>query len=269
MKPASFLYEERDGVARITLHRPQAMNALTFEVYRELTDTFRALAGREDLRCAVITGSGRAFCTGGDVKDIIGPLLARDRAALHAFTTLTCDLVRAMRALPFPIVASLNGTVAGAGAMIAIASDFRVAADTAKIAFLFVKVGLAGADMGAAWLLPRLVGLSRATELLMLGDFVDAAEAHRIGLYHRVCPHERLAAETEALVARLVAGPAAGLSATKDALEREADMTLEEALRHEAHVQAELMPRDDFAEGHRAFVEKRAPRFTSPRGERP
>ncbi|MCM2256675.1 MAG: enoyl-CoA hydratase family protein [Vicinamibacteria bacterium] len=267
--PQSFLYAEADGVARLTLNRPQAMNALTFEVYRELTDTFRALASRQDLRCAVITGSGRAFCTGGDVKDIIGPLLARDRAALHAFTTLTCDLIRAMRALPFPIVASLNGTVAGAGAMIAIAADFRVAAESAKIAFLFVKVGLAGADMGAAWLLPRLIGQSRATELLLLGDFVDAEEARRIGLYHRVCPHERLADETAALVARLVAGPAAGLAATKDALEREAHMTLEEALRHEAHVQAELMPRDDFAEGHRAFVEKRAPRFVSPRGERP
>lgn len=269
MTPSSFLYSESGSVARITLNRPETLNSLTFEVYRELTQLLVGLASRQDLRVAVITGKGRAFCTGGDVKDIIGPLLSSDREALHAFTTMTCDLVRALRALPFPVVASLNGTVAGAGAAIALASDFRVAADTARIAFLFVKVGLAGADMGAAWLLPRLVGISRATELLMLGDFVDPAEALRIGLYHRVVALEALEAETEALVGRLVAGPAAGLVATKDALEREQAMPLEQALQHEAHVQAELMLRPDFHEGHAAFVEKRPPRFVSPRGERP
>ena len=144
----------------------------------------------------VLTGTGRAFCTGGDVNDIIGELLHRDRAGLLEFTRLTCDLVRAMRALPQPIVASLNGTVAGAGAAIALASDLRVAAENAKIAFLFVKVGLAGADMGAAYLLPRIVGLGRATELLMTGEFIDAAEALRIGLYNRVVPADRLAEET-------------------------------------------------------------------------
>lgn len=261
MTPRSFGYEEKGPVATITLDRPDTLNSLTFEVYRELTETFRALAARDDLRAVVLTGRGRAFCTGGDVHDIIGELLGRDLPALHEFTRLTCDLVRAMRALPRPIVASLNGTVAGAGAAIALASDFRVAAESAKIAFLFVRVGLSGADMGAAWLLPRVVGLGRATELLMLGDFVDAQEALRIGLYHRVVPGERLAEETAALVDRLVRGPRDGIALTKDALEREASMTFEDALGHEARVQAELMTAPDFREGFDAFREKRRPRF--------
>jgi len=261
MTVRSFLYEETGPVVQMTLNRPDTLNSLTFEVYRELTDTFRTLAGRKDVRAVVLTGKGRAFCTGGDVKDIIGGLLHRDRKGLLEFTRLTCDLVRAMRALPQPIVASLNGTVAGAGAAIALASDFRVAADTAKIAFLFVKVGLAGADMGAAYLLPRVVGLGRATELLMTGEFVDAAEAHRIGLYHRVAPAERLAEETRALVDKLVKGPAAGLAATKDALNREMSMDLGAALDHEAAVQAELMTGPDFREGFAAFMARRPPRF--------
>jgi enoyl-CoA hydratase/carnithine racemase len=257
----SFRYEEAGAVALITLDRPEAMNALTFDVYRELTDTLRALAGRNGVRAVVLTGRGRAFCTGGDVKEIIGELLTFDRSRLLAFTRLTCDLVRAMRALPQPIIASLNGPAAGAGAAIALAADFRVAADTARIAFLFVKVGLSGADMGAAHLLPRVVGLGRATELLMTGDFVDAAEALRIGLYHRVVSPERLAPETGALAGRLARGPAAGLAATKDALNREMHMSLEEALDHEAAVQAELMQAPDFREGFEAFIAKRPPRF--------
>jgi len=259
--PRSFRYEEKGPVATLTLDRPDTLNSLTFEVYRELTDTFRNLAARPQVRAAVITGTGRAFCTGGDVKDIIGDLLHRDAAGLHAFTRLTCDLIRAMRALPRPIVASLNGTVAGAGAAIALASDLRVAADTARIAFLFVRVGLAGADMGAAYLLPRVVGLGRATELLMTGAFVDAAEAHRIGLYNRVVAPDKLAAETAALVDQLVRGPAAGIAATKDALLREQQLDLEDALDHEARVQAELMTGRDFHEGFAAFMEKRPPRF--------
>lgn len=261
MNATSFLYEESGPVARVTLNRPETLNSLTFEVYRELTQTFRALAGRPHVRAVVITGTGRAFCTGGDVKEIIGDLLHRDAEGLREFTDLTCELVRAMRALPRPIVASLNGTVAGAGAAIALASDLRVAADTARIAFLFVKVGLAGADMGAAYLLPRLVGLGRATELLMTGEFVDALEAYRIGLYNRVVPPPRLAEETEAMVDRLVRGPAPGLAATKEALEREASMDLASALDHEARVQAELMTGPDFREGFAAFMEKRPPRF--------
>ena len=261
MKARSFAYEEAGAVATITLDRPEALNALTFEVYRELTDTLRALAARGDVRVLVLTGRGRAFCTGGDVKEIIGELLRYDRDRLAAFTRLTCDLVRAMRALPQPIVASLNGTVAGAGAAIALAADLRIAADTARIAFLFVKVGLSGADMGAAHLLPRVVGLGRATEMLMTGDFVDATEALRIGLYNRVVSAERLAAETAEMAGRLARGPAAGLAATKDALNREVHMSLEAALDHEAAVQAELMQRPDFHEGFAAFMAKRPPRF--------
>ena len=261
MSPRSFVYEEGGAVATLRLNRPETLNSLTFEVYSELTETFRGLAARDDIRAVVLTGTGRAFCTGGDVKDIIGDLLHRDADGLQAFTRMTCDLVRAMRALPRPIVASLNGTVAGAGAILAIASDLRVAADTARIAFLFVKVGLAGADMGACHLLPRLVGLGRATELLMTGAFLDAHEAHRIGLYNRVVPPERLAGETAALVDTLVRGPLEGIAATKDALGREMHMDLEAALRHEARIQAELMARPDFREGFTAFMEKRPPRF--------
>ena len=261
MSPRSFRYEESGAVATLTLDRPAALNALTFDVYRELTDTFGELARRTDVRAIVLTGTGRAFCTGGDVKEIIGELLHRDADGLHEFTRLTCDLVRAMRAAPQPVVASLNGTAAGAGAILAIASDLRIAADTARIAFLFVKVGLSGADMGAAHLLPRLIGLGRATELLMTGDFVDADEALRIGLYNRVVPVERLAEETATVVDRLVRGPAPGLAATKAALDREMHLDLEAALREEARIQAELMRGPDFREGFQAFMEKRPPRF--------
>jgi len=264
-RPRSFRYAESAAVATITLDRPASLNALTFEVYGELTALFRALADRRAVRVVVITGSGPAFCTGGDVKQIIGPLLASDAAARHEFTRLTCELIRAMRGLPRPIVASLNGTVAGAGAAIALAADLRVAAEQARIAFLFVKVGLAGADMGTAHLLPRVVGLGRAAELLMTGEFIDAHEAHRIGLYNRVVPGERLAEQTAALAERLAAGPAAGLAATKAALDAEMHLDLEAALQNEARVQAELMGGPDFREGFEAFLAKRPPRFEGPR----
>lgn len=261
MKPASFRYGEADSLATITLDRPDTLNSLTFEVYRELTELFRRLAQRPAVRVVVLTGTGRAFCAGGDVKDIIGALLDRDPQRLLEFTRMTCDLVAAMRALPQPIVASLNGTVAGAGAAIALAADVRVAADTAKIAFLFVKVGLAGADMGAAFLLPRVVGLGRASELLMTGEFIDAPEALRIGLYNRVVPLAALAKETRVMAQRLAAGPAAGIAATKQALNRELSLDLTQALDHEARVQAELMSAPDFREGYEAFMARRPPRF--------
>jgi len=260
-EPRSFRYEEDGPVATLRLDRPEVMNALTFEVYRELTDTFRALASRAEVRAVVLTGTGRAFCTGGDVRAIIGELVRYDPPRLLEFTRLTCDLIAAMRALPRPIVASLNGPTAGAGAAMALAADLRVASDTARIAFLFVKVGLAGADMGVAHLLPRVVGLSRATELLMTGDFLEAEEARRIGLYNRVVPPDRLAAETAAVVAALVRGPREGLAATKAALDAEATMDVFAALDYEARVQAGLMTRPDFQEGYRAFVEKRKARF--------
>jgi enoyl-CoA hydratase/carnithine racemase len=261
LKTTSFRYDESECVATLTLDRPERMNALTFEVYRELTDTFAALAERSSVRVVVLTGAGRAFCTGGDVRDIIGELLQRDAERLLEFTRLTCELVRRIRALPKPVIASLNGTVAGAGAALAVASDLRIAADTARIAFLFVKVGLAGADMGCAQMLPRLVGLGRASELLMTGEFLDPQEAHRIGLYNRVVPADRLAEETRRVAGALARGPAAGLAETKRALEAEATLELGAALDHEARVQAELMRGPDFAEGFRAFTEKRPPRF--------
>jgi enoyl-CoA hydratase/carnithine racemase len=261
VKPLSFRYDEADSLATITLDRPDTLNSLTFEVYRELTELFRRLGERRAVRAVVLTGTGRAFCAGGDVKDIIGALLDRDPQRLLEFTRMTCALVAAMRALPQPIVASLNGTVAGAGAAIALAADVRVAADTARIAFLFVKVGLAGADMGAAFLLPRVVGLGRASELLMTGEFVDAPEALRIGLYNRVVPLAALAEETKTMARKLADGPAAGLAATKQALNRELSLDLAQALEHEARVQAELMQGPDFREGYEAFMARRPPRF--------
>src|SRR5437773_12112270 len=197
LSPRSFLYrhDTATGVATITLNRPDRLNALTFDVYAELRDTFAALDTEPGVRAIVLTGAGRAFCSGGDVEDIIGALFARDRAGLREFTTMTCDLIRNIRRVGRPVVAALNGTVAGAGAVIAAACDIRVAAESAKIAFLFVRVGLSGADMGASWLLPRLVGSGLATELLMTGEFVDPRRALEIGLYHRVVPQERVLAE--------------------------------------------------------------------------
>ncbi len=262
MTPGSFRYQESGSVATLTLDRPEKLNALTFEVYRELGSVFRELATRSSVRAVVITGAGRAFCSGGDVNDIIGELLNRDAAALLEFTQLTCDLVRSMRALPKPVVAALNGPVAGAGAAIAVASDLRIAAETARIAFLFVKVGLAGADMGVAQLLPRIVGLGRASQLLMTGEPIEAVEAERIGLYNQVVPGPELMASARALAEKLARGPAEALAATKAALIEEAELSLDDALDSEAALQARLMQRPDFREGFRAFVEKRAPRFS-------
>src|SRR5215218_4712092 len=186
-QPTSFLYEQDQlGIATITLNRAERLNALTFEVYRELIDTFAALRDEREVRVVVITGTGKAFCSGGDVHDIIGELFSRNMEGLLEFTRMTCELVENMRSLSKPVIASLNGTTAGAGACIALASDLRIASEEARIAFLFVKVGLAGTDMAASYLLPRVVGLSKATEMLYTGDFVSAAEAERLGLYNRV-----------------------------------------------------------------------------------
>jgi enoyl-CoA hydratase/carnithine racemase len=261
--PKSFLYafDPASGVATLTLNRPERLNALTFEVYAELRDTFMALDTQPGVRAIVLTGSGRGFCSGGDVEDIIGALFGRDAAGLHEFTRMTCDVVRNMRRCRRPIVAALNGTVAGAGAVLAAASDFRIASETAKIAFLFVKVGLSGADMGVSWLLPRLVGAGHAAELLMTGEFITAQRALEIGLYHRVVPVEKTLAEATAFAVRLAEGPAEGIAVSKHALDLEASMTLEQALDHEARVQAELMVHPDYREAYEAFREKRAPRF--------
>jgi len=261
LNPKSFIYDVRDGVARITLNRPERLNALTFEVYRELTDAFAALQTEDSVRVVVITGAGRAFCSGGDVRDIIGELQGRDAEELLEFTRGTCELVRNMRALRKPVIASLNGTTAGAGACIALASDLRIASAEARIAFLFVKVGLSGADMGAAHLLPRVVGLSKATELLYTGDFIEADEALAIGLYNRVVPAAELEAETRALAERLARGPAFALAVTKEMLARESDVSLDAALELEAQAQAICMQHPDYREAYEAFVEKREPKF--------
>jgi enoyl-CoA hydratase/carnithine racemase len=260
--PTSFLYDQTDqGIATITLNRPERLNAITFEVYRELTDTFAALRHEKDVRAVVITGAGKAFCSGGDVHDIIGELFSREMQGLLDFTRMTCELIRNIRTLPQPVIASLNGTTAGAGACIALAADIRVAAEEAKIAFLFVKVGLSGADMGAAYLLPRIVGLARATELLMTGDFITAAEAHAIGLYNRVVPLDQLAGATRELAERLASGPGFALAKTKEMLNREMQMDLPAALDSEAQAQALCMQHSDFREAYDAFVEKRLAKF--------
>jgi enoyl-CoA hydratase/carnithine racemase len=259
--PKSFGYDVRDRVATITLNRPERLNALTFEVYRELKDTFFALRTDRDVRAVVITGAGRAFCSGGDVHDIIGELFARDMEGLLEFTRMTCELVENIRSLPKPVIARLNGTTAGAGACLALASDIRIASTEAKIAFLFVKVGLSGADMGAAYLLPRIVGLAKATELLYTGDFISAAEACRIGLYNRVVTSEELASVTEELAARLAKGPGFALAKTKEMLNRELFMNFEAALEAEAQAQAICMQHPDYREAYEAFVEKREARF--------
>ena len=261
IKPNSFLYEERDGIATITLNRPERLNAITFEVYRELTDLIATLRDEKAVRVVVITGAGRAFCSGGDVRDIIGELQGRDAAGLLEFTRLTCELIHNMRALPKPIIASINGTTAGAGACIALASDIRISAEEAKIAFVFVKVGLAGTDMGATYLLPRIVGLSKATELLMTGDFISAAEAERIGLYNRVVPRDQLETVTREFAHKLVHGPAFGLAKTKEMLNREMHMSFESSLEAEAVAQALCMQTPDFREAHAAFLEKRPAKF--------
>jgi len=261
IEPKSFLYEVSEGVGTITLNRAERLNALTFEVYRELTETFAALGAEDEVRAVVITGAGRAFCSGGDVHEIIGELFKCDMRGLLEFTLLTCELVRRIRALPKPVIASLNGTTAGAGACIALASDLRIASETAKIAFLFVRVGLAGADMGAAYLLLRVVGLSKATELLYTGDFLSAHEAEQIGLYNRVVPSDQLATETRRLALRLARGPGFALAMTKEMLNREMDLSLDTALEWEAQAQATCMQHPDYREAYQAFVEKREPKF--------
>src|SRR6267143_2118127 len=261
ISPKSFLYEARDGIATITLNRPERLNAITFEVYRELTDMFAALRDEPDVRVVVITGAGRAFCSGGDVRDIIGELFERNMEGLLEFTRMTGEVVRNIRALPKPVIASLNGVTAGAGACIALASDIRIASEEAKIAFLFVKVGLSGADMGAAYLLPRVVGLAKATELLYTGDFISAAEAERIGLYNRVVPTDQLAETTSELAQQLAKGPAFALAKTKEMLNREMNMNLDAALESEAQAQAICMQHPDYREAYEAFVNKREPKF--------
>ena len=267
-EPKRFLYEESNHIATITLNRPDKLNALTFEVYRELTDTFRLLETDKAIRVVVITGAGKAFCSGGDVNSIIGELFSRDMPGLLEFTRMTCELIGNMRRLHKPIIASLNGTTAGAGAAIALAADMRIASDTAKIAFLFTRVGLAGSDMGAAYLLPKVIGLSKATELLYTGDFISADEAERVGLYNKVVPSADLQTETLRWAEKLAAGPAFSIGVTKEMLNNELDMNLSTALEAEAQAQAICMMNPDYREAYEAFVERRKPEFNKHANEK-
>lgn len=261
MQPKSFLYEEADGVGTMTLNRPERYNALTFEVYRELGAFFKHLSERESARVVIITGAGKAFCSGGDVENIIGELFARDMQGLLDFTRMTVDLIRAIRTCRKPVIGALNGITCGAGAAIALACDLRLAADTAKCAFLFTKVGLSGADMGACFLLPRVIGLSKATELLMTGDFVDAVECHKLGLYNEIMPLQQLMPRAAALAAQLAKGPQFGLMMTKELLNKAMSFDLETALEAEAQAQAICMQHPDFRESYNAWKEKREPKF--------
>jgi len=261
--PRSFAFDLTRGVARITLDRPQKLNSLTFEVYRELAETFDALGERPECRAIVLTGRGRGFCSGGDQHDIIAELFERDVAGLVDFTRMTGRLIHAICAVPRPVVAAVNGVAVGAGAVIAAACDLRIAAAGARFGFIFPKVGLCGADMGAAYLLPRIVGRGRASELLLFGDLIDAEEALRIGLVNRVV------ADAEAAVAlagewaeRLARGPAFAHAMTKKMIDAEGQMALAEALEAEAQAQALCMQHPDFRTAHQAFVDKREPEFT-------
>ncbi|WP_409463339.1 enoyl-CoA hydratase family protein [Amycolatopsis sp. GA6-003] len=257
-----FEFTVDDGVATVTFDRPEKLNALTFDVYADLRDLVAELPHRGDVRVLVLTGKGRGFCSGGDVEEIIGELQKMDTAELLEFTRMTGAVVKAMRETPIPIIAAVNGVAAGAGSVLALASDFRLLAESAKFAFLFTKVGLAGADMGSAYLLPRLVGLGRATELLMLGDKLPAARAEAIGLANRVVPDADLAGEAAALARRLADGPALAYSTTKVLLTRELDSDLGSSIELEAITQALLMTAKDHKEFYAAWAAGRSPQWT-------
>jgi enoyl-CoA hydratase/carnithine racemase len=255
----NFDFTIADGVASVTLSRPERLNALTFDVYADLRDLLAELPHRGDARVLVLTGQGRGFCSGGDVEAIIGELQGAAAADLLAFTRMTGTVVKAMRECPLPIVAAVNGVAAGAGSVLALASDFRLLARSASFAFLFTRVGLAGADMGAAYLLPRLVGFGRALELLVLGDDLSAERAFEIGLATRVVADEELPPATEALARRLADGPALAYSTTKVLLTRELDLDLAGAIELEALGQALMMQSEDHREFRAAWAEGRRP----------
>ncbi len=256
-----FRFECADQIATVTLDRPAKLNALTFDTYADLRDLLAELPHRGDVRVLVLRGEGRAFCSGGDVNEIIGATLAMGQDELLAFTRMTGAVIGAMRECPIPVIAGLQGMAAGAGAVLALAADFRVATQAARFAFLFTKVGLSGGDMGAAYLLPRLVGLGRATQLLMLGDTIGAEQAERIGLISELVPEDELDEAVDRLARRLAPGAAHAYAQTKALLTREQDMSLSAALELEAMTQALLMTGQDYAEFHAAFTEGRDPRW--------
>jgi len=257
-----FGFSVADGVGTMTLDRPGKLNALTFEAYADLRDLLAELPHRGDTRVLVIRGNGRAFCSGGDVNEIIGATLAMFPDELLAFTRMSGEVIREMRDCPVPVIAAVHGMAAGAGAVIALAADFRVCTPAARFAFLFTKVGLSGGDMGAAYLLPRLVGLGHATRMLMLGDTVNAEEAARIGLISSLVSKDAFDDEVSTLARRLASGPVQAYAQTKALLTREQDMSLSAAIELEAVTQALLMKGEDYAEFHAAFNAGRPPRWT-------
>lgn len=257
-----FGFEVDRGVATVTFDRPEKLNALTFEVYADLRDLLSEVPHREDVHVLVVTGSGRGFCSGGDVEEIIGALSSMDPRGLLDFTRMTGTVVQRMRECPVPIIAAVNGVAAGAGAVIALAADLRLLARSASFAFLFTKVGLAGADMGSAYLLPRLIGLGRATELLVLGDTVTSDRAVEIGLASRIVEDDELPDAASDLARRMAEGPALAYATTKMLLTREIDMDLAGSLELEAMAQALLMKSADHAEFYRAFAEGRKPTWS-------
>jgi enoyl-CoA hydratase/carnithine racemase len=260
-EPRHFLLSVEGPVATVTLNRPEKKNPLTFESYRELTDVFHACARDEEVKAVVVTGAGGNFSSGGDVFEIIGPLVEMDTKGLTAFTRMTGELVKAMRAAPQPIVAAVEGICAGAGAIIAMASDLRLAAPGARVAFLFNKVGLAGCDMGACAILPRIVGQGRASELLYTGRFMSAEEGERWGFFSRVVEPAQLLGEAQGLARMIGAGPTYANAMTKRMLAMEWAMSVEEAIEAEAVAQALCMTTEDFARAYRAFAAKEKPVF--------
>src|ERR1700751_3254794 len=256
-----FRFAASDGVATITLDRPQRKNPLTFDSYAELRDLFRAMSYAEDVRAIVITGSGDNFCSGGDVHEIIGPLTKLDMPGLLAFTRMTGDVVKAMRAAPQPIVAAIDGICVGAGAILALASDIRFGTARSKTAFLFTRVGLAGCDMGACAMLPRVIGQGRAPELLYTGRNLPGDEAERWGFFNRLCAPESLLKDAQALAAELAAGPTVAHGMTKKMLHQEWGMGVDEAIDSEAQAQAICMATNGFHRAYHAFVAKQKPEF--------
>ena len=256
-----FRYRFADGVACITLDRPERKNPLTFDSYAELRDLFRAMSLAPDVKAVVLTGAGENFCSGGDVHEIIGPLTKLDMPGLLAFTRMTGDVVKAMRACPQPIIAAIDGVCAGAGAILAMASDLRLGTARSKTAFLFTRVGLAGCDMGACAILPRLIGQGRAAELLFTGRSMDGAEAERWGFFNRVCEPNQLLAAAMGLAAELASGPTFAHGMTKKMLHQEWNMGLDQAIDAEAQAQAICMATKDFSRAYEAFVAKQKPAF--------
>ncbi len=264
-KPVHFGWSVTGKVATISLNRPERKNPLTFESYGELRDLFRELVYATDVKTVVLTGEGGNFCSGGDVHEIIGPLVrmqeAGDMGGLLTFTRMTGDLVKAMRACPQPIVAAVDGICAGAGAILAMASDLRYGTAQSKVAFLFVRVGLAGADMGACNILPRIVGAGRAAELLYTGRVMDGGEAERWGFYNKLCAPDAVLQEAQALAQSLAAGPTFAHAMTKKCLHQEWDMSIDAAIEAEAQAQAICMQTKDYGRAYRAFVAKQKPVF--------